>query len=186
MARALHLVDTETGEVVEDGCQACKAKDEVIETAGHKISNLKGRITQLLQEAEEGHEAFPSFKRCHDYWRERCNHPRTKYDIEDFKLWLPLYEKHGLDLCLRAIDGAAFDPFISTRKNGSTKRHDDWELIHRKGGAKFREFCNKAPYHLPKPEDLLIVSKALIFLKPGMDPAEIQVEAKKRVRRWAS
>ncbi len=182
-ARHLQVVDTDTGQAL-DHCPSCLAKDEVIETAGHKIANLKGRITALLQEAEEGHKAFPSFKRCHDYWRERCRHPRTNYAIEDFKLWLPLYEEHGLDICLRAIDGAAYEPFISTRKNGSKHRHDEWELIHR-NGHKFREFVNKAPYHKPKPEHLAILSKAILWRHPDMEYEQVTHEAKLRVRRWA-
>ncbi len=184
-ARALHLVDPATGEIVEHGCPQCAAKAEVIETAGNKIRSLKGTITQLLQEAEEGHKAFPNFRRCHDYWKKRCHHPRSSYDIEDFKLWLPLYEKHDLDTCLRAIDGAAYEPFISTRKNGSKHRHDEWELIHRKGGHKFREFVNKAPYHLPKPEHLSIVSKAILWRHPEMEYEQVTAEARIRVRRWA-
>jgi hypothetical protein len=33
---------------------------------------------------------------------------------------------------------------VTKRKNGSTKRHDGWELIHRDAG-KWEEFCNRSP-----------------------------------------
>jgi hypothetical protein len=182
---ALRLVDPETGEITEHACPNCAGKDETITTLGNKISSLKGRITELLQEAEEGHEAFPNFRKCHEYWRERCRHPRTEYDLVDFKLWLPLYQKHGLEKCQRAIDGAAYDPYVSTRKNGAPHRHNEWELIHREGGHKFREFVNKAPYQLPKPEHLSIVSKALMWRHPDWDYPQVTAEAKLKVRRWA-
>ena len=179
----LKLVDTKTGQVL-DRCPGCAAKEELLDTAGTKISNLKGRISKLLQKAEEHHDAFPSFKKCHDYWRERCKHPRTTYQIEDFQLWLPHFEAYDLDTCLRAIDGAAYDCRTGTRKNGSTVYYNDWELIHR-NGAKFREFVNRAPYHKPKPEHLLALNRAIFWLHPDWEPETIMAAAKERVRRWA-
>jgi hypothetical protein len=187
VAEPLRLVNPDTGELVErpNDCPHCAGKDATIKTMGDSNARLRGRITELLQEAEENHESFPSFKRCHDYWREQCNHPRSKYEIDDFKLWLPFYDKYGLDTCLRAIDGAAFEPFISTRKNGSEHRHDDWELIHRSGGHKFKEFVNKAPYHMPKPEHLSILCRAIWWRHPDWENEQIMAAAKLRVRRWA-
>jgi hypothetical protein len=43
-----------------------------------------------------------------------------------------------------AIDGAFFDPFVTTRKNGSQQRHDDLELVCR-SSKHFEEFIAKAP-----------------------------------------
>lgn len=51
------------------------------------------------------------------------------YSPEDFK---------------RAIDGAAFDPFRTKRKNGTWQTHDDLELICR-SSKHFDEFIAKAP-----------------------------------------
>ena len=61
-----------------------------------------------------------------------------------FQVALPYVDAHGVELCRRAVEGAAYDPFVTKRKNGSTKRHDDWGLIFR-DDQKFEEFCNKAP-----------------------------------------
>jgi hypothetical protein len=47
-------------------------------------------------------------------------------------------------LCRRAVAGAAFDPFVSRRRNGTEHRHDDWDLIFR-SSDKFEQFCCKAP-----------------------------------------
>jgi hypothetical protein len=50
-----------------------------------------------------------------------------------------------------AIDGAAFDPYTTKRKNGSTKRHDDFTLIFR-NADKMEEFANRAPKGWKPPE----------------------------------
>lgn len=82
-----------------------------------------------------------------EFWRQECNHKRSKFTVERFWLIEPFLEDtehYGPEICRRAIAGAAFDPFTTKRKNGSTKRHDDWELIFRNAG-KVEEFCNRAP-----------------------------------------
>lgn len=85
-------------------------------------------------------------------WRTLCKHPNSKWtpdrfwDIEPFLTngkYAPT-EQGRIDLCRRAIAGAAFDCFVTQRKNGSAKRHDDWDLIFR-NASKFEEFCNRAP-----------------------------------------
>lgn len=186
----LRLVDPETGELKEAECPNCAGKDATITTLGNKIVSLQGRLTQALQRADESHESFPAFKRCHDYWRTRCHHPRTKYDIDDFKLWLPWFEKYGEAMCMQAIDGAAFDPYITPRKNGTKARHDGFRLIFR-GGAKpqFMEFCNRAPVHLPDPVHVVTLTKAIMFGwgKPLDDEdalAQAHTEATERLKRW--
>lgn len=55
------------------------------------------------------------------------------YTAEDFKT---------------AIDGAAFDPFRTQRKNGSWQTHNDLELICR-SAKHFDEFIAKAPVRAP-------------------------------------
>lgn len=49
----------------------------------------------------------------------------------------------------QAIRGAHYDPYITRRKNGTEKRHDDLSLICR-DQTRFREFMAKAPRR-PKP-----------------------------------
>jgi hypothetical protein len=75
------------------------------------------------------------------------------------------FQKYGEEMCHTAIDGARYDCFTTTRRNGSVKRHDDWELIFR-NGPKFREFANRAPHHLPDPKKVHTLAKALLFLWP--------------------
>jgi hypothetical protein len=46
--------------------------------------------------------------------------------------------------CKAAIDGAAFDHFVKTRKNGSEKHHDDLEFIFR-NSVNFEECRDRCP-----------------------------------------
>lgn len=94
------------------------------------------------------HDGWRTIAELFDYWRRHCKHPGSRFSAKRFHVALPYVEAHGIDLCRRAIDGAAFDPFTTRRKNGSTKRHDGWELIFR-DDAKFEEFANRAPRHTP-------------------------------------
>jgi hypothetical protein len=110
------------------------------------------------------HQLWPEAIKLFDLWRRKCNHTRSAFTTDRFFLVLPFLgptptsllaaaERLGLKenpnpygpiICERAILGAAFDPYSSKRRNGSTKRHDDWELIFR-GAGKVEEFANRAP-----------------------------------------
>ena len=79
-----------------------------------------------------------------ELWRVHCKHPRSRFSAKRFQVALPYVDAHGVELCRRAVEGAAYDPFVTKRKNGSPKRHDGWELIFR-DDQHFEEFCNKAP-----------------------------------------
>lgn len=116
----------------------------------------------LDAEAEES-TLWPAAVRVFNYWRETCNHARSVFTRDRFELIAPFLEKYGNArrdpeqrlieaeaLCRRAIRGAAHDPFVTTRKNGSKKRHDGIDLIFR-NADKFEEFCNRAPITAPPP-----------------------------------
>ena len=85
-------------------------------------------------------------------WRKRCNHPRSPWTPDRFWAIEPFLSngKYGptledrVMLCARAIAGAGFDAFKTTRKNGTVKVFNDWDLIHR-SADKWEEFCCKAP-----------------------------------------
>jgi hypothetical protein len=95
---------------------------------------------------------WPAAKRLFGEWKLACNHKRSPFTTDRFWQVEPYLtntryakgEQERIDLCRRAIAGAAFDPFVTRRRNGSTKRHDDWELIFR-DSSKFEEFCCRAP-----------------------------------------
>ncbi len=185
MSEPLRLVDPATGLLHEKPKTAQELEDTVVGLQ-HTIRSQAATIGRLKADLqpEEGHDLFPVAKRLHDYWRDRCKHPRSKFNVDRFKELLPRLKEHDEAMCRRAIDGAAFDAYETTRKNGTVKRHDGWELIFRVD--KFEEFANRAPYHLPKPEDLAIVSKAILWRHPDWDWERVTYEAKPRVRRWAT
>jgi hypothetical protein len=150
----LRLVRPDTGEVIETECDRCEViGHELAETADQlqgaerEIRAWRRRYANLKRDVEAEAKAHPRWdeaREVFDYWREKCRHPNSKLNAERFNLVEPYLRADGLEMCKRAIDGAAFDPFITARRNGSKKRHDGWELIFRDRG-KFEEFVNKAP-----------------------------------------
>ncbi len=151
-ARHLRVVDQETGEV-EDLDSHIQELHVQLDGAEHEIRSWRARYAALAdqktKEAKE-HRLFPTAVAVFDYWREQCNHPRSAFSTERFWMLLPFLERHGEAMCKRAIDGAAFDPFITQRKNGTTKRHDRFGLIFGEAD-KFEDFCNRAPVEPPPP-----------------------------------
>lgn len=89
-------------------------------------------------------ERWPRAKEIFDYWRQKCNHPRSQFDADRFYLIAPFIDRYGVEMCKRAIDGAAYDPFTKRLKNGAVQRYDSIELIFR-NADKFESFCNRAP-----------------------------------------
>jgi hypothetical protein len=112
-----------------------------------KAEHLRYENLKRDKEREaEGHPLWPDAMKVFSYWKEKCNHPRSAWSPDRFEQIRPFLERHDVAICKRAVDGAAFDPFVTTRKNGSKKRHDGWGLIFRASEPdKFEEFCNKAP-----------------------------------------
>ena len=49
-----------------------------------------------------------------------------------------------MKLVARAIAGAGFDAFEVKRKNGTTKRFDEWSRIF-KDSSTYEDFCCRAP-----------------------------------------
>jgi hypothetical protein len=155
-ARHLKVVEFDgNGEVIETDCAECrKLKDHI---AGLE-SNLKGWAIKYAElkrdkatEAEE-HPCWDAGKWLHTYWKQACRHPRSRWSHDRFWLIEPflVHEKWGktlharVALCRLAIDGAAYDAWSVTRKNGSVKRFDDFDMIYSSTG-KFEDFCKRAP-----------------------------------------
>jgi hypothetical protein len=70
---------------------------------------------------------------------------------------LPFIAQYGTAMCARAIAGVAYDPWVTTEKNGTEKRHDEWERIFgddRKAQGRFERFCNQAPRGWACPPEL--------------------------------
>lgn len=182
-ARSLRLVDPTTGEIT--ACPGCHQRDVQLAGAEKDIRSWRARYAQLKASIteDEGHELFPSAKRLFDLWRERCNHPRSTFTPERFALCLPHLRDLGEEVCRRAVDGAAYDCYTTIRRNGTVQRHDGFELIFR-SRAKVEEFANRAPHHLPAPEHVVALTKALEFVHPDWELERCVAEAQARLKRW--
>jgi hypothetical protein len=150
-AGALRLVDPETGVVHEDGCPHCFRKDDVIAGLERDIRGWAHRYAILKREKDaeaRAHKLWPEAIRLFEEWKARCNHPRSEWTPDRFWLVEPFLRKDGYDMCLRAIKGAAFDPWTKRRRNGSFYRHDWWDdIFSSKPTARkiFENLCNAAP-----------------------------------------
>lgn len=146
-APRLIVVNAGTGERVGDLEDLQQESLDQIAGLERDIRGWRARYFDLKRDTDaEAREdpLWPDAVKLFDYWKKTCKHPRSIFTVERFNEALPYLKKHGIDLCKRAVDGIAFDPFITTRKNGTKKRHDGWHLIFGKV-EKFEECCNKAP-----------------------------------------
>lgn len=184
-ARKLYAVDEKSGELrpAEEACPGCFERDVQLAGAEKEIRSWRARYASLKATIteDEGHELFPAAKRLFDFWKERCNHPRSDFTAERFAAVLPHLRDLGEELCHRAIEGAAYDPFTTKRKNGTIVRHDSWGLIFR-SRDKTEEFANRAPYHLPDPKAVHTLTEALLFLWP-LEIEEAVDSAQRMLRR---
>lgn len=142
----LQVIDVETGEV-PSACPTCQVLKDQLRGAEREIRAWRTRCAKLEVDATAGVKDDPLWQEAvglFDYWRRKTKHPRSKFTAERFLLARPYLERDGLDFCKRAVDGAAFDPFVTRRRNGTVKRHDSWELVFRDRG-RFEEWVNKAP-----------------------------------------
>ena len=82
-------------------------------------------------------------------WRDVCGHKNARLSDDRFDAVRALLDvakpkPYPREAFSAAIAGAAFDPFTTTRKNGTQEKHDDIELICRNGKT-FEGFIKKAP-----------------------------------------
>lgn len=141
------IVDAQTGEAVGETDEHPDDLKADVAMAKQAAKSWHGKWLALQDDRERkmrDHAALPVVREIFDYWRRACKHPASEFGPDRFFLIEPYLRKYGPDLCKRAIDGAAFDPFITKRANGSPKRHDGLDLIFR-SAEKFEEFCNRAP-----------------------------------------
>lgn len=168
------VVDTGTGEILHsvDGENACPQCAEHLETIAALETEKRGWRTRYQnlkrdKDAEaRNHKLFPQAQEVFDYWRKATSKRvgadgekiprRSKFTPARFRQVEPFLREYGVEACLLAIDGAAFDPYITQHKNGTKNVHDDFGLIFRESEPeKFERFCNKAPLDSPHRRSLL-------------------------------
>ena len=144
--RPLRLVDPVSGEILEEGCPACAANERIIQEYERKHRGLLSQLGKLRADrAREAraHELFPIAHRLYDHWKAACDHPRSPFTPDRFFEAVDAIENYGEAFCRRAIDGAAFDPYTTERRNGTTKAHNGWPLIF--DTKKVEDFAARAP-----------------------------------------
>jgi hypothetical protein len=146
----LRLVDSDgviVGEQEAGGCAACRQMEDQIDGLERDVRAWRARYADLARDVEKEAKRHPLYEKAEKLfgeWQHLTGHTRSKWSPDRFKVAQPFLKKDGYDLCLLAIQGAAFDPFTKPRANGTMKRFDDWELVFR-DRYKFEEFCNRAP-----------------------------------------
>lgn len=155
-ARHLRVVEhDDNGEVIQHTCVECCKHLDQITGLERDIRGWAMRYAELKRdkalEAEE-HPCWDAGKWLFDYWRRACKHPRARWSHDRFWLVEPflVHEKWGktlharVALCRLAIDGAQFDAFQVSRKNGSRKRFDEFDRLFATTGS-FEDFMSRAP-----------------------------------------
>lgn len=145
----LRVVDAATGEVVCTLADVVQPYLDQIAGLQRDIRGWRARYHELKRNKSveaKNHPLYADVETVFREWQRACNHPRSPLTADRFWLAVPYFEnpKYGMKMAMRAVKGAAYDPYITRRKNGTLKRHDGWELIFRDAG-KFEEFVNRAP-----------------------------------------
>ena len=90
------------------------------------------------------HAEWDRARRLFRVWQRATGHVRSKWTTQRFKQCLPYLSEYEDETILRAIEGIAYDPFSTTRANGTKQRHDRWDLLFKTSDS-LEEFANRAP-----------------------------------------
>lgn len=174
----LIVVNPETGERMGNLADYTQELDDVIAGLQRDVKGWAARYAELKRDKDaEAQESpvWPAALRVFDYWRQQCKHPRSEFSLDRFEMVRPHLErlsakKRGRPddpkvrleqaeaICKLAVDGLAFDPFVTTQKNGRPKHHTGWHLAF-ETADRLEARCNAAPverirkvFGEPKPE----------------------------------
>lgn len=144
------IADSVTGEIVEPhSCENCQTLEDQLNGAQREIRGWRARYAELSRQREKDARSnglWMTAQRLFEIWKKATGHKRSPFTPSRFYECEPYLkqEKYGPEMIERAIAGIVFDPFITTRKNGTQKRHDGWELLFR-SPDRFEEYVNRAP-----------------------------------------
>ena len=123
------------------------ASDEV---AGH-LETIRRQSAALGKARREDpdkklreHADWDRGHRLFRVWQRATGHTRSKWTTDRFKAILPYLRVYEDELIGRAIEGIAYDPYETPRRNGTRQKHDGWDLLL-KSADKLEEFANRAP-----------------------------------------
>jgi len=145
----------DNGEVHKTDCEHCKRKNDEIAGLERDIRGWAVRYAELKRDKDAEAREHPMWQvgeALFREWRTLCRHSRCQWTPERF--WQAERFLTGTRFgatadervvwIRRGIAGIAYDAFRTTRRNGSVKVHDDWELLFRTED-KFREWVSRAP-----------------------------------------
>ncbi len=132
---------------------ALRETETSLKLAEQDLRSKRALIKRLREDADKDRKTCPErevIERLFTHWQERCNHKRSKLTAERFDAARAMIGKDYTEVeMMMAIEGAAFDPFIRPRKNGTMQRFDEFELIFR-DGKHLEAFACKAPITQPQ------------------------------------
>lgn len=145
------VVDPE-GQVLKDEeipCPGCEELKDEVKGLNRDLTTWRVRYANLERNKEaeaRGDGMWQMGQRLFLLWKQLTGHMRSDFTADRFYDCAPYLrnKKYGPPMVARGIVGIAFDPFVTTRRNGSKKRHDGWDLLFRKTD-KFEEYVNCAP-----------------------------------------
>lgn len=145
----LVVVDQRTGEARPLSFFQQPLRDE-LDGAQQEIARLRVKNANLKRDTEarmHEHKLFSSALKAFEHWKIVCHHPNSDFTPDRFKLVQPFLKntkRFGLPVVLRAIDGAAFQSWVSEYSNGSLKHHNGWKKIF-EGIDSVEEHANRSP-----------------------------------------
>lgn len=148
-AEGLQLVSDGSGEILDHERlheEIARLRDQLA-GAEKDLNAWRTRYANLRRDKDaEAREnpLWPNAVKLFRLWKTLTGSKRSKFKADRFEQCEPFLSDHGPELCVRAIVGAVYDPFVTPRKNGTAKRHWGWELIFR-NADKTEEFANRAP-----------------------------------------
>lgn len=137
--------DSSTGEK----CPNCEVLSHDVEALQVDIRNKNRKIAELEADKDRSAERsefwVPSRELFH-HWQIVCNRRRSPWSTKRFWEVEPFMKAKafGPDMVRRAIDGIAYQSWVSQRSNGSVKWHTDWQKLFESPGS-VEEGCNRAP-----------------------------------------
>lgn len=141
----LGIVDPSTGEIVS--CPQCQQREDALQGLERDLRVKNAKIKELERDVETDARKDPMWDEAeclHTWWRLACWYPGTKFDADDFWLVKKHLKRAGLVACLQSVCGAAYDPWVSTLKNGREKRHNGWKKIW-ESKAMMEDFAERVP-----------------------------------------
>lgn len=124
-------VVTDTGELLDQHPDVARLEDEIrgLQRALRAECRRYEELKRDKDAEARAHELWPKAMACFEAWKTATNHPRAVWTADRFWIIEPWLRKkeYGLETCLRAIAGIAFDCYSVQRKNGSTRYFNEFE-----------------------------------------------------------